>query len=59
MCFELKKNHKWVIDHYGYGYITIYYLAITSIKIYEQGVHFAFLKHLKDGTFEEDDLVID
>lgn len=59
MCFELKKNHKWVIDHYGYGYITIYYLAITSIKIYEQVVHFAFLKHLKDGTFEEDDLVID
>ena len=49
----------------GYGYITKYItiycleLTITYIKIYEKVIQLAFLKQLKDGTFEEGDLLID
>lgn len=49
----------------GYGYITKYItiyclgLTITYIKICEKVIQLPFLKQLKDGTFEEGDLLID
>lgn len=49
----------------GYGYITKYItiyclgLTITYIKICEKVIKLPFLKQLKDGTFEEGDLLID